>query len=116
MSFDVVVSSRVEQRKVTAGRHVLGTGIQLGVAGAFLGVVGILSMFNNRPIIVGTLTLGYATLACIPLAAGILISRRGPLPTGLAKAAGGLVAGTIAMAIIALLPLVMSLVSLRSIF
>jgi branched-chain amino acid transport system permease protein len=116
MSFDVVASSRVEKRKITAGRHVVGTGIQLGVAGVFLGVVGILSMFNNRPIIVGTLTLGYATLACIPLAAGILVARRGLLPTGLQKAAGGLAAGTIAMAIIALLPLVMSLVSLRSIF
>jgi branched-chain amino acid transport system permease protein len=116
MSFDVVASSRVEKRKITAGRHVVGTGIQLGVAGLFLGIVGILSMFNNRPIIVGTLTLGYATLACIPLAAGILVARRGLLPTGLQKAAGGLAAGTIAMAIIALLPLVMSLVNLRSIF
>jgi len=116
MSFDVVASSRVEKRKITAGRHVVGTGLQLGVAGVFLGVVGILSMFNNRPIIVGTLTLGYATLACIPLAAGILVARRGLLPTGLQKAAGGLAAGMLAMAIIALLPLVMSLVSLRSIF
>ena len=39
MSFDVVAASRVEQRKITAGRHVLATGIQFGVAGAFLGIV-----------------------------------------------------------------------------
>ena len=116
MSFDVVASSRVEQRKITAGRHVLATGIQFGVAGAFLGIVGILSMFNNRPIIVGTLTLGYATLACIPLAAGILAARRELYPNALQKAAGGLAAGAIAVAIIALLPIVMSLVNLRTIF
>ena len=116
MSFDVVVASRVEQRKITAGRHVLATGIQFGVAGAFLGIVGILSMFNNRPIIVGTLTLGYATLACIPLAAGILAARRELYPNALQKAAGGLAAGAIAVAIIALLPIVMSLVNLRTIF
>jgi hypothetical protein len=116
MSFDVVAASRVEQRKITAGRHVLATGIQFGVAGAFLGIVGILSMFNNRPIIVGTLTLGYATLACIPLAAGILAARRELYPNALQRAAGGLAAGAIAVAIIALLPIVMSLVNLRTIF
>lgn len=116
MSFDVVAASRVEQRKITAGRHVLATGIQFGVAGAFLGIVGILSMFNNRPIIVGTLTLGYATLACIPLAAGMLAARRELYPNALRRAAGGLAAGAIAVAIIALLPIVMSLVNLRTIF
>jgi branched-chain amino acid transport system permease protein len=116
MSFDVIASSRVEHRKVTAARHVLDTGIQLGVVGAFLGIVGILSMFNNRPIIVGMLTLGYATLACIPLAAGILVARRGLHPNAVHRATGGLAAGTIAMAIIAVLPAVMSLVNLRSIF
>src|SRR5215475_4168246 len=116
MSFDVVASSRVEDRKITPARHVLATGIQLGVAGAFLGIVGILSMFNNRPIVVGTLTLGYATLASITLAAGILVARRGLYPNSLQKVTGGSAAGTIAMAIVAVLPIVMSIVNPRTIF
>src|SRR5262245_4804666 len=116
MSFEVVASSRVEHRKITAGRHVLTTGVQLGVAGVFLAIVGILSMFNNRPIIVGKLTLGYATLGCIPLVAGILVARRGLYANALHRVAGGLAAGAIAMAIVAVLPVVMSLVNLRYVF
>src|SRR5262249_45377935 len=76
----------------------------------------ILSMFNNRPIIVGMLTLGYATLACIPLAAGILVARRGLYPNSLQKVTAGLAAGTIAISIVAPLPIVMRLLNLRTIF
>ena len=37
---------------------------------------GILGMFNNRPIIVGVLTLGYATLGLVLATAGIVVARR----------------------------------------
>ena len=58
MSFEVVASSRVEERKATSWRLVVNTGLQAGGTGIALALVGILSMFNNRPIIVGLLTLG----------------------------------------------------------
>jgi branched-chain amino acid transport system permease protein len=116
MSFEVIASSRVEQRKVTPARHVVVTGIQLGLTGVFLAVVGILSMFNNRPIIVGLLTLGYATFAAIFLVAGVLVARRGLYGSAAQTAAGGLAAGAIAAAIIVVLPVAMSLMNLRSVF
>lgn len=116
MSFEVVASSRVEERRVTPWRFVLQIGAQIGVLGVFLTVVGILGMFNKRPVIVGYLTLGYAALGLTFLLAGILIARRRLFPAVpralLAGAAGGALAG----AILSLVPTVMSFVSLRSIF
>lgn len=117
MSFDVVASSRAEQRKVTTpARYIVMTGLQLGLVGVFLAVVGILSMFNNRPIIVGMLTLGYATFGCIFLVAGVLVARREFYEEVGPTAVAGLAAGAIAAAIVALLPLAMSVVNLRPIF
>ena len=116
MSFDVVASSRIEQRKTTPWRHAVATGLQLGAVGVFLGVVGILSMFNGRPIIVGLLTLGYGTLGVLFMSAGALVARRRLFGSSGAALVGGLAAGGLAAAVIALLPAVMSLVNLRSIF
>jgi ABC-type multidrug transport system fused ATPase/permease subunit len=80
-----------------------------------MAVVGILMMFQNRPIIVGSLTLGYATLGLTLFAAGLLVARRGLFghrdPTILA----GAVAGALAAALPALLAVVMSLVDLRGV-
>src|SRR5262245_51830174 len=99
MSFEVVASSRVEERRVTPWPFVLQTGAQIGVLGVFLTVVGILGMFNKRPVIVGYLTLGYAALGLTFLLAGILIARRRLFPTVpqalLAGAAGGALGGAI---------------------
>jgi len=116
MSFDVIASSRAEQRATKPWRHVVETGLALGAAGIFLGFVGILGMFNARPIIVDLLTLGYATLAILFLTAGILVARRGLLPAPGPVLLGGLVAGAIAGAVFALLPAVMLVVNLRFIF
>jgi branched-chain amino acid transport system permease protein len=116
MSFEVVASSRVEQRRVAPWRFVIQIGIQLGLVGVFLGVVGILGMFNKRPIIVGDLTLGYATLGIVFLMSGILIGRQRPFSSTAQTLLAGSVAGTIAAGIFALLPLMMSLANLRSIF
>jgi branched-chain amino acid transport system permease protein len=91
-------------------------GLTLGGAIVFMAAVGILMMFQNRPIIVGTLTLGYATLGLTLFAAGLLVARRrlfGHLyPTILA----GVVAGALAAALPALLAIAMSLVELRHVF
>ena len=116
MSFDVIASSRVEERRVTPWRYVLQTGVQIGLLGIFLTVVGILGMFNKRPVFVGHLTLGYAALVLTFLLAGILVARRRPFPTTPQILLAGVVAGVLGAAILSLLPTLMSFFNLRSIF
>jgi branched-chain amino acid transport system permease protein len=116
MSFEVIASSRIEQRQVAPWRFVIQTGLQIGLLGIFLAVVGILGMFNKRPIIVGELTLGYATLGLIFLVTGILVARRRLFPSLPQTLLAGLVAGGISATIFALLPMTMSFISLRSVF
>lgn len=116
MSFEVVASSRIEERHVAPWRYTVQTGVQVGLLGIFLAVVGILGMFNKRPIIVGELTLGYATLGLIFLLSGILVGRRRLFATPLQILVAGLTAGTIGAAVFALLPVVMSFINLRPVF
>ena len=116
MSFDVIAASRLEQRNSTPWRLVVDTGLQMGGIGIALAFVGILSMFNNRPIIVGVVTLGYATLGLLFFLAGILVGIRRPFATLSMMMPAGAVAGTIAAAMVAVLPVVMSFFSLRFIF
>jgi branched-chain amino acid transport system permease protein len=116
MAFEIVTASRAEDARTTPWGHAARTGLAFGGANVFMAVVGILMVFQNRPIIVDTLTLGYATLGLTLFAAGLLVSRRGlfghPYPTLVA----GVVAGVLAAALPALLAAVMSLVELRSVF
>lgn len=116
MSFEVVASSRAEERSSDPRRHVVNTGLQLGILGIFLAFVGILGMFNTRPIVVGTLTLGYAVLLLIFLTAGIMVAKRGLLAPVGPMLAGAFVAGGIAGAVIAIVPALMLAVNLRFIF
>jgi branched-chain amino acid transport system permease protein len=116
MAFELVAASRAEEAKTTPWRHAIRTGLALGGVGVFMAVVGILMMFQNRPIIVDTLTLGYATLGLMPLAAGLLVARRGLFGHRDPTVLGGVVAGALAAALPALLALLMSLVDLRSVF
>jgi branched-chain amino acid transport system permease protein len=116
MSFEVVASSRVEERRASSWRLVILTGLELGGTGIALAMVGILSMFNGRPIIVGLLTLGYATLGALFVLAGLIVGYRRAFATLPQLIVGGAVAGGIAAALIAILPMVMSFVNLRFIF
>src|SRR5262245_60013319 len=116
MSFEVVASSRLEERKTTSWRLVVNTGLQMGATGIALAMVGILSMFNSRPIIVGVVTLGYALLGLVFLVAGILVGNKRPFADLSMNVAGGAVAGAIAANLVAVLPATMSVVNLRSIF
>ena len=116
MSFEVVASSRLEAQDTTPWRVVVNAGLQMGGTGVALAMIGILSMFNNRPIIVGLVTLGYATLGLLFLVAGLLVGYKRPFPTVSQMVAGGAVAGGIAAALVAILPAIMSLVNLRFIF
>ena len=116
MSFEVVATSRIEERKTTGWRLVINTGLQMGGTGIALAMVGILSMFNARPIIVGLLTLGYATLGMLFVVAGLIIGYRRPFDGHAQNLIAGAVAGVIAATMVALLPTIMSVVSLRFIF
>src|SRR5262249_29202681 len=116
MSFEVVAQSRIEERRTTRWRLVVNTGLEMGCAGIALAMVGILSMFNARPIIVGLLTLGYATLGMLFFVAGLLVGSKRPFATQVQNIAGGAVAGAIAATMIAALPAIMSVVTLRFIF
>jgi branched-chain amino acid transport system permease protein len=116
MSFEVVAQSRIEQRRTTGWRLVVNAGLEMGCTGIALAMVGILSMFNERPIIVGLLTLGYAMLGMLFVVAGLLVGSKRPFATPAQNIAGGAVAGAIAATTIAVLPAVMSVVTLRFIF
>jgi branched-chain amino acid transport system permease protein len=116
MAFELVAASRAEEAKTTPWRHAIRTGLALGGVGVFMAVVGILTMFQNRPIIVGTLTLGYATLGLTPFTAGLLVARRGLFGHRDPTILGGAVAGALAATLPALLAVLMSLVDLRGVF
>jgi branched-chain amino acid transport system permease protein len=116
MAFEIVAASRAEQAKTTPWRHAIGTGLALGGAVVFMAAVGILMMFQNRPIIVDTLTLGYATLGLALFTAGLLVARRGLFGHSYPTILAGAVAGALAAALPALLAMLMSVVDLRSVF
>jgi branched-chain amino acid transport system permease protein len=116
MSFDIVAASRVETEDARPWRHAFQVGAQLGLAGFMLALVGILGMFNNRPIIVGVLTLGYATLGLVYASVGIVAARRHLFASAGQTVLAGAAAGLLAAAIVAILPLAMSLINLRTIF
>jgi branched-chain amino acid transport system permease protein len=105
MSFNVVTSSRLERRRVTVWGHIVRTGLYTGIAGFFFGIVGILSMFNQRQIVVDVITLGYATLAAFPFAAGVIVAVGVPAKPFSTALTGGLVAGAMATACVAVLPI-----------
>ena len=116
MSFEVVAASRAEEVRLSAWQHAVRTGLQLGAVGLFMTVVGILGMFNNRPIIVGVLTLGYATLGLTVFTAGLLVGRRRLFPTVQQMLLAGATAGLLAALPVAALATVMIFYSLRFIF
>lgn len=116
MSFDVIAASRLEEHRTTPWRIVVNSGLQMGGIGIALAFVGILSMFNKRPIVVDLVTLGYATLGMLLFLAGILVGVKRPFATLSGMMLGGVVAGTIAAGMVAVLPTVMSFYSLRFIF
>jgi branched-chain amino acid transport system permease protein len=116
MAFEIVAASRAEQAKTTPWRHAIRTGLALGTANLFMAAVGILMMFQNRPIIVDTLSLGYATLGITLFAAGLLVARRGLFGHRDPTIVAGVVAGALAAGLPALLAILMSLVDLRSVF
>jgi branched-chain amino acid transport system permease protein len=117
MSFDVVTSSRVERNQSTVAGQVPRTGFYLGTAGFFLGIVGILTMFDQRQIVVDVLTLSHATLGVLPFISGVVVAANGPQKATWVSLLGGLCAGVLVMAITALPPIaVLTIPDIRQIF
>src|SRR5262249_62033792 len=81
-----------------------------------LALVGILGMFNNRPIIVGVLTLAYATLGLVFASAGIFVARRKLFASAGQTVLAGAMAGLLAGAIVGVLPIAMDFINLPTIF
>ena len=77
MSFDVVASSRVERDTATPWEHALSIGLYCGITALALAMIGLLSVFIQRPIIVNVLSLSYALLCASFLAAGMMVASRG---------------------------------------
>ncbi|HEY5299257.1 MAG TPA: hypothetical protein VIJ55_01150 [Acetobacteraceae bacterium] len=94
-------------------RTAASRGLLFGVIGVYLAAVGVLLMLHNRWIVIGTLSLGQATLVLLGIGAGIIAVPRGAIGVRLA---GGGVAGLITGALVAALALLIALVPLRSIF
>jgi len=95
-------------------RHTAIAGVLAGVGGIYLAAIGLLLLLHERPIIVDVLSLGHATLIFTGIGAGIAAARGnealGP------RLLRGLMAGVIGGAVLSLLPLLMSAVSLRYMF
>jgi branched-chain amino acid transport system permease protein len=90
-----------------------GIGLAFGAGAVHLAVVGVLLMLNQRAIIVGSLTLGQATLLLIAAGAGLMAARAERLGEGLFA---GMVAGAVASLPLSALTVLIGFVSLRSIF
>jgi branched-chain amino acid transport system permease protein len=95
-------------------RHTVLMGLLFGGIGIYLAAIGLLLMLHERAIIVGVMSLGHATLLAVGLGAG-LMAARGTERLGTRLVRGAL-AGLIAGAMVALLPIVMDAVSLRWMF
>lgn len=91
-------------------------GLLFGVVGVYLASVGVLLMLHGRWIVIGTLSLGQATLVFLGIGAGIVaVPRATSFPTG-ARLAAGAVAGLITGGLVGALAVLIALVPLRSIF
>jgi branched-chain amino acid transport system permease protein len=95
-------------------RHAVLMGLLFGVIGVYLAAIGLLLMLHERAIIVDVMSLGHATLLAIGLGAG-LTAARGTETLG-TRLVRGILAGAIAGAMVALLPVLMDAVSLRWMF
>jgi branched-chain amino acid transport system permease protein len=102
------------EHATSAIRRTLLTGSRFGAIGVYLAMIGLLLMLHERAIVVGVMSLGRATLLAIGLAAGLMAARGvDQLATRLMH---GMLSGAIAGGVLALLPIVMDVVSLRWMF
>lgn len=117
MAFDVVASSRQEREKdVSPLRRVVVTGLSFGGFAFYFALVGILTNFHKRWIIVDMVSLAHALLILIAGCAGLYIAYKGKAKSHmelLVQAAG---AGAVAGAVMALLVGLIANFQLRFVF
>jgi branched-chain amino acid transport system permease protein len=97
-------------------RRAVSIGLLFGVVGVYVAIIGLLLMLHGRPIIIGVISLGQATLLAIGLGAGITIARLGRAESRGSLLVQSLLAGAVAGAVLALLTVIMGVVDLRGIF
>jgi branched-chain amino acid transport system permease protein len=90
-------------------RRGAAVGLAFGAGAVHLAAVGVLLMLDQRAIVVGSLTLGQATLLSIAAGAGLMAARAERLGVGL-------LAGAVASLPLAVLTILIGFVPLRSIF
>jgi branched-chain amino acid transport system permease protein len=115
---DPAIATILHDSEAAAGesvvRRTLVAGVLAGIVGIYLAAVGLLLLLHERSIIVGVVSLGHATLLAAGIGAGIAAAR-GDEALG-ARLLRGLAAGAVGGAVLALLPMLMSAVSLRYMF
>ncbi len=116
MAMDVIAATRAESENVTAWGHVVRTGLYAGITVLLLSLVGVLSLFNARNIIVDVLSLAYAMIGLVLIGAGIAVAKRGLFGSPVSAIIGAGVAGAIGAAFLAALAIFMTLVNARFIF
>lgn len=117
MTFTVVAASyRHRERRRSAPYRTVMAGLTFGGVAVFLGFVGILTMFGQREIIAGTLSLAHLTIVSSAFFAGLWVTHASSRTDLGARVAQGLGAGAVAGALIALLALSIHLFKLRRVF
>lgn len=117
MAFDVVAASyQIKEKEQSPLRRTVVAGLTFGGVAVYFAMVGILSMFHERWIIVEYVTLGQMVMILCALSSGLLVAHRTSARSFPAIVVQGIGAGAITGSILALLVAVMSLVKLRFIF
>jgi branched-chain amino acid transport system permease protein len=116
MAMDVVAATRAESDDVSAWGHSFRIGLYTGITLLLLALMGVLSLFNNRNIIVDVLSLAYAMLGLVLIGTGIAVAKRGLFGNPVSAVVGAAVAGAIGAGFLAALAIFMTLVNARFIF
>ncbi len=117
MAFDVIASSyQQKERQRTPLSRVLIAGLTFGGVAIFSAMVGILNMFHERWIIDQIVTLGHAVILVFAMWGGWQVAAKTTSRGGALIALQGAGAGAVAGMILAVLPILMSVIKLRGVF
>lgn len=116
MAMDVIAATRAESEDITSWGHSVRTGLYAGITLLLLALIGVLSLFNARNIIVDVLSLAYAMIGLVLIGTGIAVAKRGLFSNPVSAIIGAGVAGAIGAAFLAALAIFMTLVNARFVF
>ena len=117
MTFAVVAASyQHRERERSAPYRTVMAGVTFGGVAVFTGFVGILTMFGQRDIIDGILSLAHLTLVMAAFFAGLWVTHTSSRADLVSRVAQGLGAGAVAGGLVSLLALAIHLFKLRRVF